>query len=167
MTSQIERAHETGRVEPPVCDCARKRNEWLRRLGARLTMGVRRLRDGATRVTPRVAAENHEVFCLFCPFCGADMRTEEDIRDALLDSPVRELRLSVRGRKCLARLGLRTVRDLVRRHPEELLACDNVGVVTVRQIRQALWDRGLSLRDDPPPDEHRLTRDAAGEGRPD
>lgn len=65
---------------------------------------------------------------------------------ALLDRPISELSLSVRARKCMVRLGLTTVGELVRRTPDDLLECKNFGVTSLNEVREKLTIHGLKLR---------------------
>ena len=59
---------------------------------------------------------------------------------------VDDLQLSVRSRKCLQKLNLRTISDLTSRTEAELLGCKNFGVTSLNEVKKALTDLGLSLR---------------------
>lgn len=59
---------------------------------------------------------------------------------------VEDLQLSVRSRKCLQKLNLRTIGDLTSRTEAELLGCKNFGVTSLNEVKKALTDLGLSLR---------------------
>ncbi len=61
---------------------------------------------------------------------------------------VSDLELSVRARKCLARLGINTVGDLVSRSADELLSVRNFGVTSLNEIREKLRDKNIRLRGD-------------------
>lgn len=67
---------------------------------------------------------------------------------AQLTRPVADLNLSVRARKCMARLGITTVGELIQRTPDELLATKNFGVTSLNEIRQQLTELSLKLRND-------------------
>jgi DNA-directed RNA polymerase subunit alpha len=67
---------------------------------------------------------------------------------ALLERPLSELNLSVRARKCMVRLGLNTIGELVRKTQDELLECKNFGVTSLNEVREKLTGRGLKLRGD-------------------
>ncbi len=67
---------------------------------------------------------------------------------AMLARSVSDLNLSVRARKCMARLGITTLSELVQRTPDELLATKNFGVTSLNEIRQQLGEIGLKLRND-------------------
>jgi len=69
-----------------------------------------------------------------------------DKDQAILNKPVEELNLSVRSRKCLQKLNIRTIGDLVRRTDAELLGCKNFGVTSLNEIKKVLEQYGLSLR---------------------
>ncbi len=74
----------------------------------------------------------------------AERETPED--QGLMNKPVDELQLSVRARKCLQKLNLHTVGELVRTTDAELLGCKNFGVTSLNEIKKALANFGLSLR---------------------
>ncbi len=65
---------------------------------------------------------------------------------ALLDRPMSDLNLSVRARKCMTRLGLTTIGELLRKSPDDLLECKNFGVTSLTEIREKLDQIGLRLR---------------------
>jgi DNA-directed RNA polymerase subunit alpha len=67
---------------------------------------------------------------------------------ALLDRPISDLNLSVRARKCMVRLGLSTIGELVRRTGDDLLECKNFGVTSLNEVREKLSGHGLKLRGD-------------------
>lgn len=67
---------------------------------------------------------------------------------ALLSRPVSDLNLSVRARKCMTRLGISTLGELVQRTPDEMLATKNFGVTSLNEIRAQLAEHGLKLRND-------------------
>jgi DNA-directed RNA polymerase subunit alpha len=72
--------------------------------------------------------------------------TAEDQNRELLSRTVDDLQLSVRARKCLAKLNIRTLDDLVRKTDAELLGCKNFGVTSLNEIKKAIDNIGLSLR---------------------
>ncbi|QDV13580.1 DNA-directed RNA polymerase subunit alpha [Rosistilla oblonga] len=65
---------------------------------------------------------------------------------ALLDRPISDLNLSVRARKCMVRLGLNTIGELLRKTADELLECKNFGVTSLVEIREKLEQHNLTLR---------------------
>ena len=69
-------------------------------------------------------------------------------QQALLNRPVADLNLSVRARKCMSRLGITTLGELILRNPDELLESKNFGVTSLNEVRGKLSDLGLRLRND-------------------
>jgi DNA-directed RNA polymerase subunit alpha len=67
---------------------------------------------------------------------------------ALLSRPISELNLSVRARKCMVRLGLTTVGELIRKTGDDLLECKNFGVTSLNEVREKLAQFNLKLRGD-------------------
>jgi DNA-directed RNA polymerase subunit alpha len=67
---------------------------------------------------------------------------------ALLGKPIAELNLSVRARKCMVRLNIQTVGELIRRTGDELLECKNFGVTSLNEVREKLTQYGIKLRGD-------------------
>ncbi|HXY35089.1 MAG TPA: DNA-directed RNA polymerase subunit alpha C-terminal domain-containing protein [Planctomycetaceae bacterium] len=67
---------------------------------------------------------------------------------AVLETPVADLNLSVRARKCLSRLGLVSIGELVAKTADELLSVRNFGVTSLNEVRAKLTEMGLRLRND-------------------
>ncbi len=67
---------------------------------------------------------------------------------ALLSKSIADLNLSVRARKCMIRLGISTIGELVRRTGDELLECKNFGVTSLNEVREKLTGHALKLRGD-------------------
>jgi DNA-directed RNA polymerase subunit alpha len=65
---------------------------------------------------------------------------------AMLERPIADLNLSVRARKCMVRLGIATIAELVRRTGDDLLECKNFGVTSLNEVREKLTAQGLRLR---------------------
>ena len=65
---------------------------------------------------------------------------------ALLDRPMSDLNLSVRARKCMTRLGLTTIGELIRKSADDLLECKNFGVTSLTEVREKLTQQSLKLR---------------------
>ena len=57
---------------------------------------------------------------------------------ALLSRPIADLNLSVRARKCMIRLGISTIGDLVRRTGDELLECKTLALPVSNEVREKL-----------------------------
>ncbi len=66
----------------------------------------------------------------------------------LLSRPIADLSLSVRARKCMVRLGISTIAELIRKTGDELLECKNFGVTSLNEVRERLAANGLRLRGD-------------------
>jgi DNA-directed RNA polymerase subunit alpha len=88
---------------------------------------------------------------------SGEIRQEEPVYDpetlspnerAMLDRPISELNLSVRARKCMVRLGISTIGELVRRTGDDLLECKNFGVTSLNEVREKLTLQNLKLRGD-------------------
>ncbi len=77
-----------------------------------------------------------------------DPDSMSDDEKALMDRPISDLNLSVRARKCMVRLGLTTVGELLRRTGDDLLECKNFGVTSLNEVREKLTQAGLKLRGD-------------------
>ena len=73
---------------------------------------------------------------------GEEMAEDEGFSN----KPVDDLQLSVRARKCLENLEIRTIGDLTRRTEAELLGCKNFGVTSLNEIKKAVANIGLALR---------------------
>ncbi|NQT38728.1 MAG: tetratricopeptide repeat protein [Planctomycetes bacterium] len=67
---------------------------------------------------------------------------------ALLGRSISDLSLSVRARKCMIRLGISTIGELVRRTGDDLLECKNFGVTSLNEVREKLVVHALKLRGD-------------------
>ena len=70
--------------------------------------------------------------------------TDDD--EGIRNKPVDDLQLSVRARKCLEKLNLRTISELAHKTEAELLGVKNFGVTSLNEINKALVNLGLSLR---------------------
>jgi len=68
--------------------------------------------------------------------------------EALLE-PIEHLELSIRARKCMEELGIRTVGDLVQKSAQELLACKNFGETSLKEVQEKLAELGLRLAEPP------------------
>ena len=70
----------------------------------------------------------------------------EETDQGLLNKPIGDLQWSVRVRKAIQKLNMRTVGDLTRTTEAELLGCKNFGVTSLNEIKRTLANLGLSLR---------------------
>ena len=57
---------------------------------------------------------------------------------AMLAKPISDLNLSVRARKCMTKLGIQTVGELISHTGDELLECKNFGVTSLNEVREKL-----------------------------
>jgi DNA-directed RNA polymerase subunit alpha len=67
---------------------------------------------------------------------------------AVMNKPVMDLNLSVRARKCMNKLNIGTVGELVSRTADELLEAKNFGMTSLNEVRDKLAAMGLKLRGD-------------------
>jgi DNA-directed RNA polymerase subunit alpha len=67
---------------------------------------------------------------------------------AVLNKSVTDLNLSVRARKCMNRLGINSLGDLIQRTADELLESKNFGMTSLNEVREKLGQYGLTLRGD-------------------
>ncbi len=67
---------------------------------------------------------------------------------AMMNRSIGDLNLSVRSRKCMNRLNIQTIGQLLSRTADELLASRNFGVTSLNEIRQKLTEMNLRLRND-------------------
>jgi DNA-directed RNA polymerase subunit alpha len=77
-----------------------------------------------------------------------DLESLTPDEQALLSRPIADLALSVRARKCMIRLGISTIGELIRHTGDELLECKNFGVTSLNEVREKLAASGLKLRGD-------------------
>jgi DNA-directed RNA polymerase subunit alpha len=70
--------------------------------------------------------------------------TQEDV--GVLARSVDELQLSVRARKALQTLNIKTIGQLTRTTEAELLGCKNFGMTSLNEIKRELANLGLSLK---------------------
>ncbi len=76
----------------------------------------------------------------------SDQAVAIDEDEGLRNKPVDDLQLSVRARKCLQKLNLRSIGELTHKTEAELLGIKNFGVTSLNEINKALTNLGLSLR---------------------
>ncbi len=63
----------------------------------------------------------------------------------VMNKPIGDLGLSIRSRKCMDLLNVRTIGDLLGRTEADLLACKNFGLTSLQDVRQKLMQFGLEL----------------------
>ena len=64
----------------------------------------------------------------------------------VLDRPIEELNLSVRSRRCMERLGVKLMRDLINRTEVQLMSAKNFGMTSLNEIKRKLGELNLRLR---------------------
>mgnify|MGYP003700615193 CR=1 FL=1 len=74
-------------------------------------------------------------------------RAKQSGAEKSLDKPIGELNLSVRARKALQSLGIRSMGELAARTEAELMGVKNFGQTSLEEVKERLADNGLSLRD--------------------
>lgn len=77
--------------------------------------------------------------------------TREDLAPEIrqkMEMSVSDLNLTVRSRKCLSRLQITTIGELVSKSADELLSVRNFGVTSLNEIRQKLQELGITLRNE-------------------
>jgi len=74
------------------------------------------------------------------PVATLDAKMQE-----VLNRPMEEIELSSRASNCLRAARIKTIRDLVIKRPEELMAVKNFGKKSLDEIKDRLKDMGLSL----------------------
>ncbi len=80
------------------------------------------------------------------PVIQETQKTETDVEPELLNKPVADFGMSVRARKCLDFLNIKTIGELILKTEAELLGVKNFGVTSLTEIKQILEKLGLSLR---------------------
>lgn len=66
-------------------------------------------------------------------------------RDTILGQSIETLRLSVRARRTLQKLGVSLIFDLIGKTEEELIATKNFGQTSLNEVKKKLEEIGLSL----------------------
>jgi DNA-directed RNA polymerase subunit alpha len=104
--------------------------EMMTSKGLRLGMALESAGERSSQVAPPVAD---------------DIPPEQKM---LLNRPIADLNLSVRARKCMSRLNIQTVGDLLSRTGDELLECKNFGVTSLNEVRDKLTTLNIKLKGD-------------------
>jgi len=85
--------------------------------------------------------------------------------EAALTTPIGQLDLSLRSRKCMERLGIVTLGQLVAHTAEELLASRNFGRTSLTEVAEKLARYGMRLKESPlPPGDEDLDEGGDEEG---
>ncbi|MFP4356132.1 MAG: DNA-directed RNA polymerase subunit alpha C-terminal domain-containing protein [Phycisphaerae bacterium] len=67
--------------------------------------------------------------------------------DRVLSIPMDQIEFSVRARRAIDNLGLKTIGELAHKTEVELMSCKNFGQTSLNEVRQRLSEHGLSLRE--------------------
>jgi DNA-directed RNA polymerase subunit alpha len=76
----------------------------------------------------------------------AEINEMDEQEPGFLNKPIDDLQLSVRAKKCLQKLNLQTLGEVIQKTEAELLGCKNFGVTSLNEIKKAIENLGLSLR---------------------
>ena len=71
---------------------------------------------------------------------------DAETNEEMLNKSIDDLELSVRAKRCLIKLNLRTIGEVIGKTEAELLGCKNFGVTSLNEIKDRLSGYGLSLR---------------------
>ncbi|GAC1468735.1 MAG: DNA-directed RNA polymerase subunit alpha C-terminal domain-containing protein [Isosphaeraceae bacterium] len=104
--------------------------EMMQSKGVRLGMAL----EGGERAATDLRAEPIE-----------ELSQEEK---ALLAKPINDLNLSVRARKCMNKLGIQTVGELIIHSGDDLMECKNFGVTSLNEVREKLTEYNLKLKNE-------------------
>jgi DNA-directed RNA polymerase subunit alpha len=69
--------------------------------------------------------------------------------EGVLATPIAQIEFSVRARRALERLNVRTLGELANKSEPELLGCQNFGQTSLNEIQQRLAEYGFRLREAP------------------
>lgn len=78
---------------------------------------------------------------------GGDQETRPSADQALMNKSIDELQFSVRSKKCLQRLNVNTLGELMNYSESELMSVKNFGSVSLKEVKEKLTEMGLSLRE--------------------
>jgi len=72
---------------------------------------------------------------------------EKGVSPEVLARPIESLNLSIRSRRCMERLKIRTIRDLIHKSEVELMSAKNFGMTSLNEVKEKLAELNLKLRD--------------------
>jgi DNA-directed RNA polymerase subunit alpha len=76
---------------------------------------------------------------------GEEVKSVAD--QAMLSKLIDDLQFSVRSRKCLQRLNVNTVGELISYSESELMSVKNFGSISLKEVKEKLTEMGMSLRE--------------------
>jgi len=71
---------------------------------------------------------------------------EASVSAEILDRSIETLNLSIRSRRCMERLEVKSLRDLINKTEVELMSAKNFGMTSLNEIKKKLGELGLSLK---------------------
>ncbi len=71
---------------------------------------------------------------------------EASVSSEILDRSIETLNLSIRSRRCMERLEVKTLRDLINKTEVELMSAKNFGMTSLNEIKRKLSELGLALK---------------------
>lgn len=74
------------------------------------------------------------------------IKTPEAVVESLNDVPLDDLEFSIRTYNCLRRAGKNTLKDITEMTEDELTKVRNLGAKSIREVKDTLRQKGLSLR---------------------
>ena len=77
----------------------------------------------------------------------AEAAPEAAVNEGVSGTPLSQIEFSVRSRKALERLGVKTMGDLANKTETELMACRNFGQTSLNEVQQRLAEYGMKLRE--------------------
>jgi DNA-directed RNA polymerase subunit alpha len=75
-----------------------------------------------------------------------ETKSDTDVDPEVLNKPLVDFEMSVRARKCLDSLNIKTIGELISKTEAELLGVKNFGSTSLTEIKQVLTKFGLNLR---------------------
>ena len=94
---------------------------------------------------PRAKMFRRDASAALNMYYDEDQERREDKRNKILRTPINDFELSVRSRNCLAKMGVRTLGDLVKKSEQELLSYKNFGETSLLEIKEVLKSKNLRL----------------------
>lgn len=71
-----------------------------------------------------------------------------DVPKVLLDYPIAKLDLTIRTKKLLEKMNIKTIDELLKKSEDELLKYKNIGIKSIAELNKILSLEGLSLKKD-------------------
>ena len=94
---------------------------------------------------PRARLYRRDAAAALSMYYDEDQERREDKRNKIMRTPINDFELSVRSRNCLAKMGVFTLGDLVKKTEIELLSYKNFGETSLQEIKEILRAKNLRL----------------------